>query len=73
VADYRNQIGGALMSDCVLDKLKELGLINSVKNYLDFAYFGERTYESLEGEERAAIDCMVEEGELVLTESNFKN
>lgn len=61
------------MSDCVLDKLKELGLINSVKNYLDFAYFGERTYESLEGEERAAIDCMVEEGELVLTESNFKN
>jgi hypothetical protein len=28
------------MSDCVLDKLKELGLIPSVKNYLDFAYGG---------------------------------
>jgi hypothetical protein len=61
------------MSDCVLEKLTELGLVHSVKNYLDFAYFGGRTYESLEGEERAEIDGMIEDGDLVQTESNFKN
>jgi hypothetical protein len=59
--------------DCVLVKMQELGVPRTVQNYLDFAYLGERTFASLEGEERAEIERLIEDGELVATESNFRN
>jgi hypothetical protein len=59
--------------NCVLEKMAELGVPRTVKNYVTFAYLGGRTYESLEGEELAEVYSLVNEGELVETESNFRN
>jgi hypothetical protein len=59
--------------NCVLEKMQELGVPRTVKNYVKFAYLGGRTYESLEGEELAEVYSLVNDGQLVETDSNFKN
>jgi hypothetical protein len=48
--------------NCALEKMAELGVSWTVKNYVTFAYLGGRTYESLEGEGLAEVHSLVNAG-----------
>lgn len=50
--------------DSIVAKLAELGRPNTVEEYVALAYLGDRTIESLEGEELAEVLNLIEQGKL---------
>jgi hypothetical protein len=55
-----------MAQDAVLAKMAELRIPMTRDNYIRLAYFGEKTFDQLEGEELAELpDIWNEEGELI--------
>jgi hypothetical protein len=56
--------------DIIIDKLVEMGRPLTVDNYISLAYWN-RTRESLEGEELAELEELIESDQLADTDSDY--
>jgi hypothetical protein len=54
-------------TDCVIDYMVREGLALTVDNYLNLAYLGDKAVDDLQDEERMALEELLEDCRLVLS------